>query len=254
MGIRICMLGRKGGVGKTSLSIHLAGYLAREESLSVRLVDLDSQASLSNFFLGAETVENLPTDKTVQACFGGQSLEAVEHATTIDGVRLVPCNGRLDVSYGDEFKAEGTIPDLTIFDCPPDLSNRAIRAAMFASNFALSPFDPESFGAESILRVLSTLHTVAIEHQDLNLLGFIINKRMRRQVHGYIEGSVRRMHQGLILDTVIPNLTAFAEAIYAKTPITEYLPKSPAAGFIRDLASEVFDRIEVITSRPGKAA
>ena len=234
------------------ISIHLAGYLAREEKLSVRLVDLDSQASLSNFFLGAETVENLPTEKTVQACLQGQTLAAVEHSTNVEGVSLVPCNGHLDAKLGDYFEAEGNPADLTIFDCPPDLSNRVIRSAMLASNFALSPFDPESFGAESILRVLSTLHTVAIEHDGLNLLGFVVNKRMRRQVHGYIESSVRRMHQGLILDTVIPNLTAFAEAIYAKQPITEFLPKSPAAGHVRDLASEVFDRVEAITTKDTK--
>ncbi len=43
----------KGGVGKTTLAFHLAWYSAWQASLVVLAVDLDPQANLSQYFLGA---------------------------------------------------------------------------------------------------------------------------------------------------------------------------------------------------------
>src|SRR5437016_2771110 len=49
---RVSVINFKGGVGKTTLSFHLAAYLAREHK--VLLVDVDHQSSLSIVVLGDE--------------------------------------------------------------------------------------------------------------------------------------------------------------------------------------------------------
>ncbi len=49
----VSMINMKGGVGKTTLSFNLAWRIAWKENLKVLAVDLDPQANLSQYFMGA---------------------------------------------------------------------------------------------------------------------------------------------------------------------------------------------------------
>jgi chromosome partitioning protein len=52
------MINMKGGVGKTTLTFNLAWYAAWRRNLRVLAVDLDPQANLSQYFMGAEGYVN----------------------------------------------------------------------------------------------------------------------------------------------------------------------------------------------------
>lgn len=243
MGAVLCMVSRKGGCGKTSLSIHLAGLWA-SEGLRVRLVDLDSQASLSQFFLGSEAVEQLRPTDTVEELFNGADPDAVERETRFKNISLVPAHLKLRIERNADLKLRGKSAHMTIVDTPPDLTNPMIRAALLTSDFVLSPVDPEAFGAQSIVSVQQALHAVAMAYNPaLRLLGFAINKRERLAVHGVVEDTLRRLHGDNIFTTSIPSLTAFKEAVLAGKPVTEYDPDSKAAGVIKSFAEEAFERI-----------
>src|SRR4051812_40722526 len=50
----VSMINMKGGVGKTTLTFNLAWHAAWMHNLRVLAVDLDPQANLSQYFMGAE--------------------------------------------------------------------------------------------------------------------------------------------------------------------------------------------------------
>ena len=62
----VAFMNKKGGVGKTSTVHHLGGTLARR-GLRVLLVDVDSQASLTQGLLGPEVAEDLDPATTIAA-------------------------------------------------------------------------------------------------------------------------------------------------------------------------------------------
>lgn len=65
---KACVINFKGGVGKTTLSFHLATYLAREHR--VLLIDVDHQSSLSFVILGGPLWESCVKDqKTINRVF-----------------------------------------------------------------------------------------------------------------------------------------------------------------------------------------
>ena len=66
--IVISMSNLKGGVGKSSTTLHLAGTLAKEGS-RVAVIDADPQASLTQGFFGPDETRALPRHRTIAAYF-----------------------------------------------------------------------------------------------------------------------------------------------------------------------------------------
>lgn len=252
MGVVIAVMARKGGCGKTSLCANLAGHWAAEEQLTVRVVDCDNQANLSQFFLGDEVVENLKADASVEACLAGADPATIERPTGVPGVSIVPARLAFTTDQGFDLNLWGNTADVTLVDTPPDLQNRIIKPIMLTSDFILSPVDPEAFGAASVASVKAAMHGVAMAYNPrLRLLGYVINKRARLKVHATIEDTLRRLEGDTIMKAVIPNRVAFKKAIVARTPITLYDDDDggDAAESIRNLSTEIFDRIEAISRK-----
>jgi chromosome partitioning protein len=86
----------KGGVGKSTLSIHLAQYLAIR-GYRVLLIDCDSQASVTTLF-GYVPDLDLSEDETLYPFLRQDELGSLDYAirkTHFDGLNLIPANLRL---------------------------------------------------------------------------------------------------------------------------------------------------------------
>lgn len=90
----------KGGVGKTSTTVHLGQYLALR-GYRVLMVDLDAQASLTNLF-GMNPDSDVDSDSTLLPYFEGtvHTVGQFVRDTYWPGIRLIPANLAL---YGAEF-------------------------------------------------------------------------------------------------------------------------------------------------------
>jgi len=53
MATAVSLINMKGGVGKTTLAFNLSWYSAWQANLKVLAIDLDPQANLSQYFMGA---------------------------------------------------------------------------------------------------------------------------------------------------------------------------------------------------------
>lgn len=86
----------KGGVGKSTLSVHLAQYLAIQ-GYRVCLVDCDSQASSTTLF-GYVPDLDLTEDETLYPFLRHDDISSLDYAlkdTHFDGLKLIPANLRL---------------------------------------------------------------------------------------------------------------------------------------------------------------
>ena len=80
MAIKISVINFKGGVGKTTLTFHLAAYLAAYQHKRVLVIDVDHQSSLSIVMLGNKLWE-----------------EAIENRKTCNVIFESFCNGELSM-------------------------------------------------------------------------------------------------------------------------------------------------------------
>jgi chromosome partitioning protein len=104
---------QKGGAGKTTVSMNLAGYLAK--SYSVLVVDADEQASATKW---AAQAENPPFPATV--------------------VGLAAAGGKIH----RELVRLGANYDFVIVDCPPSIKSPAPQSAFLVSDLVLIPTRP----------------------------------------------------------------------------------------------------------------
>jgi len=253
----IALVNQKGGCGKSSTCFHLAGRLG-QLGKSVLLVDADPQGSLGQAFFGPAATERLAEEETLASVFGRSTFDHQRLCvpTPAPGVSLVRSNLRLarfnvpepeNLGLGQYALAECLSSlqgfDLVLIDCPPNLYATTWNA-LVAADYALIPVPPEDLGAQGLSVVKQAIEGVQMLNPGLKLLGHLVARHDRRQlVHRAYEQKFRQLLGDDVLQTVIPEATAFKVALTARTPVGLHAPKSLAAVAIGRLADELLARI-----------
>lgn len=251
MGLTVSLVARKGGVGKTSTALNLAGAALDDGAKRVLLVDLDSQASLTRACIGAAAVDALRTNETVQAVATRERCAGdVVRETNTPGILLVPSHPDLRVPHDAALHLAGVDADLVILDTPPDVRDPAVRAALLSSHAVISPVVPEAWGLQSVHSVQQLLMSAGmVSNAALTFAGWLVSMRQRIALHELCENTLRRLHSSTVFDVTIPAAAVFKEASAAGLPVTKHSPRAAGSKAVRALWSELLDRVEAANGR-----
>src|SRR6201996_2438496 len=190
----------KGGVGKSTLSVHLAQYLAIQ-GYRVCLIDCDSQASSTTLF-GYVPDLDLDEDETLYPFLRQDDMTSLDYAlkdTHFDGLKLIPANLNL---FQSEYElaarmarggfrlldrlAQGIASisdqfDVVILDPPPALGAISL-SVLRAANALVIPVPPTVMDFSSTASFLTmldeTINTLASRDMapDLNFVRVVASK------------------------------------------------------------------------------
>lgn len=218
----ISFLNQKGGVGKTTLSVNVAGCLARQGH-RVLLIDADKQGSATTW---ASLREDAPF-QVVSMARANMARDALKLAQDYDH---------------------------TIIDGPPHAEEIA-RSCIVASDFVALPIEPSGLSTwASDLTVRQVKE--AQEFKPTLKCGFVVSRKIGKTVIGR---DIRNMaaEAGLpILESEIEQRVAFAEGMTMGQTIFEWAGDSNAAREIEHLTKEVERYVEedVFSGSEAKAA
>lgn len=232
----VAVLSLKGGVGKTSVVLGLAGA-ALQRKIRTLVVDLDPQGNCTATLEPSATKTTLadvladPRRSVVKSAIApsawGEELEVLVGAEDAeahnrpdpDRVRL----RRLDNALSMLGAAVGDPPyRLVLLDCPPSLG-QLTRSALVAADRALLVTEPTIYAVSGVQRAFEAVHHAREHNPDLRPLGVVVNRvRVRSSEHNYRINELREIFGPLVLSTMLPDRSAVQHAQGAGLPIQRW--------------------------------
>ncbi len=258
MPVTISLINMKGGVGKTSLTMALAEFMAIEHGLRVLVIDLDPQANATACLMDLEewkrknmrgqTIMRLFMDSFQEWQVFSPQEAVVKNASNIgggvkgldlmpSGQELMDLQDSLMTVYPDETGRTGLIfllrdaiedmmqnYDIVLIDCPPSLG-LITQNGLAISDYYLIPVIPEALSIHGIPQIISRVNRFTRQTGvSLETLGLVAT-RYREQSSEHLPnmadlraGSKKKGYQR-VFEVFIRESSQAANAVdFRKTP------------------------------------
>jgi len=249
----IAIANQKGGVGKTTTAINLAGALV-EQGFRVLCVDIDPQANLTvGLGINLGQVEHSIADVLDD---GRTPLEAVILATPTEGIDIVPSTLELAStevelfsSIGREYALREALSDpvtnrydYVLVDCPPTLGLLTING-LVAADGVIIPVQTQYYALKGLTALVRVINTIRAKlNKQLRILGLLPTFYDGRTIlaREMLE-ELRELGDHHVFNSIIRTTVRLGEAPLTGRPITVYAANSDAAKTFRALAREVVE-------------
>ena len=249
--ISIC--NQKGGVGKSTVTYHLAWGLY-ELNYGVLIIDIDPQGNLSSTFDRPESCSVLEVFSDNPKLMS----EVVISNNSNSGISLVSSNIHLSKA---EFQVSFTVYtklkkalyketkgynrwDYVVIDCPPSLGLFTVNA-LVASDYVFVPCLPFYYsllGFKDLLEVVNSVNENGF-NSGLKVLGIVVNQMDRTLVSRESVDVLKSKFPKLLFNTILPRTIKVEEALQAKKPVWRYASDSSGGIAFRELVDEFLQKI-----------
>lgn len=222
----LAVANQKGGVGKSTLAVHLA-YSAMEEGERVLLVDMDKQGSLSLSFAPAK---NAVAGMLASALFSGEQ-SAAEPEFISERLAILRADNALlaiDKAENQVIRRPGVALrrfaerfDLCVIDTPPLLGVR-LMASLAAADSVVTPVSVGLYELAGVADLLQTIHVVRTQGfnprlRHVGILPMKTNSRSTEERQALDD--LRERYGAAILPETLPERAPVRKAIAKRRPV-----------------------------------
>ena len=245
----IAMCNQKGGVGKTTSSINIAGALS-QYGRRVLIVDFDPQGAAT---VGLGINANAGEDTVYTALFNPRmDVHAVIQHTDFDNLDIMPANIDLSAAevqlvteVGREQVLAGVLRqvkdeyDVIIVDCQPSLGLLTVNA-LTAADGVIIPVAAEFFALRGVALLMQSIENVQTRiNPSLEVYGVLVTMFTHTLHCDEVLQRIYEAFQGKVFHSVISRSIKLPDSTVAAAPITIYAPNHKTAKEYREGAREL---------------
>ena len=230
---------QKGGVGKTTTVVSLAGILA-QRGQRVLLIDTDPHASLTSYFdFDSDRLEGTLYELFQAAKPSSELVNRMTLKTKFESIHLLPASitlATLDRVMGNR-EGMGLVLkrallrvqdqyDYVLIDCPPVLGVMMVNA-LAACDRILVPVQTEFLALKGLERMMKTFEIMQRSKRDkfrYTVIPTMFDKRTRASLMTL--QSIKEQYGEAVWNAVIPIDTKFRDASLLHIPPSIYAPGS----------------------------
>lgn len=242
----ISVLTQKGGVGKTTTAIHIAGYLAAQNN-NVLLIDFDNQCNLTTGF-GLDEFAGVNIFSFLQG--NNDCVKKSERISVVKG------DINLSASMLQRYALKNAINkleeyDWVIIDCPPAGINDTLslgEIALCASDYVISPAEADIYSINGIINLIGGISKIKKSYNpNLTFLGIFINKAMvnTKAFLNYYNQLKTMLPPSYFFNSYVRQDSIVMKAKEKGTTIFNLNEKSRAAENLRSLCNEMIQKINL---------
>ncbi|MBM3709188.1 MAG: ParA family protein [Actinobacteria bacterium] len=249
LGRVIAIANQKGGVGKSTTAVNMAGYLG-DLGYRTLIIDFDPQSN-STSGLGIER-ENIRLS-VYDIIIGSEEPQKVILKTSFKNLYIIPSSIQLAGAEVElvstmkrEYKLKQVIDkikedfDFIIIDCPPALGLLTINALTSAGE-VLIPIQCEYYALEGLGQLVNTINLIKENlNENLIITGVVMTMfDQRTRLSEQVIEEVKTFFPDKVYRTIIPRNIRLSEAPSYGKPIMEYDPGCKGAVAYKNLTKEV---------------
>lgn len=249
MAVTIAFCNQKGGTGKTTTAVNVAGYLVALGK-RVLVVDMDPQGNATSG-LGVTLADEKPS--LYHGLVHERHPDDFLHQSALLNLQVLPSSVDLAAVTVElvpkkdrEYRLRNLLKriqrryDFILIDPPPTLDLLTINA-LTAADHIIIPVQCEYYALEGLARLLKTIDLVNENLKTrIKLMGALLTMYDRTsRLHRAVAREVRKNFPGYVFDAVIPRNVSLAEAPSFGKSILQYDPYSHGAKAYRKLAQEI---------------
>lgn len=225
---------QKGGVGKTTTTVSLAGALA-ERGERVLMLDLDPHGSLTTYFkLNPDEIEQTIYDLFTSDALSKPLVSSLIRQTGIPTLDFIPSSTllatierRMVAKDGMGLVIKNTLTHITgydhvLLDCPPVLGMLMINA-LAACDQLIIPVQTEFLAIQGLERMLHTLEMLN-KSRNPKIRSIVIPTMFDRRTQASLQAyrQLKKDYDSILWEHTIPVDTKFRDASKAGQPINVY--------------------------------
>ncbi|HFD4039412.1 TPA: ParA family protein [Vibrio parahaemolyticus] len=226
---------QKGGVGKTTSTVTLAGLLS-QKGHRVLMVDTDPHASLTTYFgYDSDTVSSSLFDLFQLKMFTRDTVKPLILQTELEGMDIIPAHmslATLDRVMGNRsgmglilkraLQAVSQDYDYVLIDCPPILGVMMVNA-LAASDRILIPVQTEFLAMKGLERMIRTLTIMQKSRPDgfkVTIVPTMYDKRTRASLQTLTQ--LKKDYPNQVWTSAVPIDTKFRDASLKHLPASHF--------------------------------
>ncbi|MGL4734476.1 MAG: ParA family protein [Enterovibrio sp.] len=255
----ISFANQKGGVGKSTLCIQLAFYLALKKKKRVLVLDMDGQGNTSSrlaprqeledgdyepILTGTKTSELFAYDlgeiEVMQCPCGVDIIHTPKNDPDLFEMEAVPLEQAMNPArhLAELFKNY----EYVLIDCPPNLGRKLVSALVMSTHVAC-PLKLSGFAVDGIEGLLNTIIGVREAYnQDLEILGVMINDMDRSVSHDKALKSLEQAIPDLMFENKIMHRSPLDTATTDGIPVWELRYGHVAAKEVEAVLEELLEK------------